>query len=100
MYEINTEIDLPFAQALEKVRDTLTSEHLGIQRCRCAGDLQGKNGKDIPAYHIYGACNPRLAERVLSSENPMQVPYSRATSSCVKPKAARRWSVSWTRSAC
>ena len=24
--------------------------------------------KAIPAYHIYGACNPKLADRVISSE--------------------------------
>lgn len=24
--------------------------------------------KDIPAYHILGACNPKLADRVISSE--------------------------------
>jgi uncharacterized protein (DUF302 family) len=30
MYEFNTEIDLPFEQAQEKVRATLMEEYLGI----------------------------------------------------------------------
>lgn len=69
MYEINAEIDLPFVQALEKVRDTLMSEHLGIvSDVDVQAIFKAKMDKDIPAYHIYGACNPKLADRVLSSE--------------------------------
>jgi uncharacterized protein (DUF302 family) len=69
MYEFNTEIDLPFGQALEKVRETLLEEHLGIiSDVDVQAIFKNKMGKDIPAYHIFGACNPKLADRVLSCE--------------------------------
>lgn len=69
MYEFNTEIDLPFAQALEKVREALMQEHLGIvSDVDVQAIFKNKMDKEIPAYHIYGACNPKLAERVLNSE--------------------------------
>ena len=69
MYEFNTEIDLPFEQALEKVRATLLEEHLGIvSDVDVQAIFRNKLDKAIPAYHIYGACNPKLADRVLSSE--------------------------------
>lgn len=69
MYEFNTEIDLPFEQALEKVRATLLEEHLGIvSDVDVQAILQNKMDKAIPAYHIYGACNPGLADRVIAAE--------------------------------
>ena len=69
MYEFNTEIDLPFEQALEKVRTTLMEEHLGIvSDVDVAAIFKNKMDKTIPAYHIFGACNPMLADRVISSE--------------------------------
>jgi uncharacterized protein (DUF302 family) len=69
MYEFNTEIDLPFPEALERVTETLMSEHLGIvSDVDVQAVFKAKMDKDIPAYHIYGACNPKLADRVLSSE--------------------------------
>ncbi|MEJ2593474.1 MAG: DUF302 domain-containing protein [Candidatus Thiodiazotropha sp.] len=69
MYEFNTEIDLPFSEALEKVRATLMQEHLGIvSDVDVQAIFKNKMDKAIPAYHIYGACNPKLADRVISSE--------------------------------
>ena len=69
MYEFNTEIDLPFDEALEKVRATLMEEHLGIvSDVDVQAIFKNKMDKQIPAYHIYGACNPKLADRVISSE--------------------------------
>jgi uncharacterized protein (DUF302 family) len=69
MYEFNTEIDLPFPEALERVTETLMSEHLGIvSDVDVQAIFKAKMDKDIPAYHIYGACNPKLADRVISSE--------------------------------
>jgi uncharacterized protein (DUF302 family) len=69
MYEFNTEIDLPFEQALEKVRATLMEEHLGIvSDVDVQAIFKNKLDKTTPAYHIFGACNPKLAERVLDSE--------------------------------
>ena len=69
MYEFNTEIDLPFDAALEKVRATLMEEHLGIvSDVDVQAIFKNKMDKAIPAYHIYGACNPKLADRVISGE--------------------------------
>jgi uncharacterized protein (DUF302 family) len=69
MYEFNTEIDLPFDQAVEKVRELLMEQHLGIvSDVDVQAIFKSKMDKTIPAYHIFGACNPKLADRVLSSE--------------------------------
>ena len=69
MYEFNTEIDLPFEAALEKVRATLMEEHLGIvSDVDVQAIFRNKLDKTIPAYHVFGACNPVMAERVLESE--------------------------------
>jgi uncharacterized protein (DUF302 family) len=60
---------MPFDQALEKVREALMSEHLGIiSDVDVQAIFKAKMDKDIPAYHILGACNPKLADRVISSE--------------------------------
>ncbi len=69
MYEFNLTLDLPFDQALEKVREVLMSEHLGVvSDVDVQAIFKNKMDKDIPAYHIYGACNPKLADRVISAE--------------------------------
>ncbi|MEJ2609915.1 MAG: DUF302 domain-containing protein [Candidatus Thiodiazotropha sp.] len=69
MYEFNTEIDLPFAQAVERVREVLMEEHLGIvSDVDVQAIFKNKMDKDTPAYHIFGACNPMLADRVISGE--------------------------------
>jgi uncharacterized protein (DUF302 family) len=69
MYEFNTEIDLPFDQAVEKVRELLLEQHLGVvSDVDVQAIFKNKMDKTIPPYHIFGACNPKLAERVLNSE--------------------------------
>jgi len=69
MYEFNLTLSMPCDQALERVRDALMSEHLGIVS---DVDLQAifrdKMDKEIRPYHILGACNPKLADRVIDSE--------------------------------
>ena len=69
MYEFNLTLSLPLDAALEKVRDTLMSEHLGIvSDVDVQAIFKNKMEKDIPPYHILGACNPKLADRVISNE--------------------------------
>jgi uncharacterized protein (DUF302 family) len=69
MYEFHTELNLPFEEALEKVRATLMEEHLGIvSDVDVQAIFKNKMNKTIPAYHIFGACNPKLADRVISAE--------------------------------
>jgi len=69
MYEFNTTLELPFEQAMERVRECLLAEHLGVvSDVDVQAVFSNKMGKDIPAYHILGACNPKLADRVISDE--------------------------------
>ncbi len=69
MYEMNLTLDLPFDAALEKVRKTLMDNHLGIvSDVDVQAIFKNKMDKSVPAYHIYGACNPKLADRVISAE--------------------------------
>ncbi len=68
-YEMNVTLDLPFDQALEKVKETLMAHHLGVvSDVDVQAIFKNKMGKEIPPYHIYGACNPKLADRVISAE--------------------------------
>lgn len=69
MYEMNLTLDLPFDKALEKIKKTLMANHLGVvSDVDVQAIFKNKMNKDIPAYHIYGACNPKLADRVISAE--------------------------------
>ena len=69
MYEMNLTLNLPFDTALEKVKETLMANHLGVvSDVDVQAIFKNKMDKDIPAYHIYGACNPKLADRVISAE--------------------------------
>lgn len=69
MYEFNLTLAMPFDQAMEKVREALMSEHLGIvSDVDVQAIFKNKMDKDIPAYHILGACNPKLADRVITPE--------------------------------
>jgi uncharacterized protein (DUF302 family) len=68
-YEMNVTLNLPFDQALEKVKETLMAHHLGVvSDVDVQAIFRNKLNKTIPAYHIYGACNPGLADRVIGSE--------------------------------
>jgi len=69
MYEFNTTLPMAYDAAFEKVQEALMSEHLGIMSdIDVQAVFKNKMDKDIPPYHILGACNPMLADRVLSSE--------------------------------
>jgi len=69
MYEFNVTLDLPSDQAVERLREALQSEQLGIvSDVDVQVIFKAKMGKDIPAYRILGACNPGLADRVLAAE--------------------------------
>ena len=69
MYEFNLTLNLPFDQAVEKVRETLMGEQLGVvSEIDVQAIFKAKMDKDIAPYRIMGACNPKLAERVLEAE--------------------------------
>ena len=69
MYEFNLTLNLPFEQAVKKVRETLMGEQLGVvSEIDVQAIFKAKMDKDIAPYRIMGACNPKLAERVLEAE--------------------------------
>jgi len=69
MYEFNVTLPLPFDQAVPLVKETLMGEHLGVvSEVDVQAIMKAKLNKDIPAYKIFGACNPVLADRILSVE--------------------------------
>lgn len=69
MYEFNVTLKQPFEQALSTVRETLMSEHLGVvSEVDVQAILKKKLDQDTPPYRILGACNPKLALRVISAE--------------------------------
>lgn len=69
MYEFNIELDLPVADVEARLREALLAEQFGIvSDVDVQAIFKAKMGKDIPAYRILGACNPGLADRVLSAE--------------------------------
>ncbi len=68
-YEMHLTLDLPFDEAFEKVKQTLMEHHLGVvSDVNVQAIFKAKLDKEIPAYHIYGACNPGLADRVISAD--------------------------------
>lgn len=69
MYEISVTLALPFETAVDKVREVLMSEHLGVvSEVDVQAIMQNKLGETISAYRIFGACNPGLAKRVIEAE--------------------------------
>jgi uncharacterized protein (DUF302 family) len=68
-YEFNLTLDLPFDAAVDKVKEVLMSEHLGVvSEVNVQAIMKNKLDKDIPAYRIFGACNPALADRVIGEQ--------------------------------
>ena len=69
MYEFNTTIKQSFDDAIETVRACLQEEQLGIvSDVDVQAVFKNKIGKEIAGYRILGACNPRLADRVIGAE--------------------------------
>jgi uncharacterized protein (DUF302 family) len=69
MYEFNLTLNQSFDEAMASVRDALMSEHLGIvSEVDVQAVFANKIGKQIAPYRILGACNPKLADRVISAE--------------------------------
>ncbi len=68
-YTLSERATLPFDDALERVREELTSEGFGVL---CEIDVQStlkeKLGVEGEPYTILGACNPPLAHQALEAE--------------------------------
>ena len=69
MYEFHVTLPMSFDSAIDHLREVLMSEHLGIvSDVDVQAIFKNKMGKEIPAYRILGACNPKLADRVISDQ--------------------------------
>jgi uncharacterized protein (DUF302 family) len=68
-YTLTAVTDLPYADAVERVRAELKTEGFGVL---CEIDVQAtlreKLGVEQEPYTILGACNPPLAHRALTAE--------------------------------
>lgn len=73
-YTLSATTELPFDEAVERVRAELTSEGFGVL---CEIDvkqtLHDKIGVDREPYLILGACNPPLAHQALQLEPDLGV---------------------------
>jgi uncharacterized protein (DUF302 family) len=68
-YGMSKKVNMPYAQAIEKVTEELKKEGFGVLTTIDVKDtLKQKIDVDFHNYIILGACNPKLAHRALSAE--------------------------------
>jgi uncharacterized protein (DUF302 family) len=65
-YEHTVTVDLPYDQAVARVREALAEQGFGIlTEIDVQATLRDKRGIEMEPYVILGACNPDLAHRAL-----------------------------------
>ena len=68
-YTLTTTTELPFEDAVERVRDELRAEGFGVPaEINVQALLREKIGADREPYLILGACIPQLAHQALDAE--------------------------------
>ena len=68
-YGLRREVNLPYHQAVERVREELSTEGFGIlTEIDVKSTLKQKIDVDFRPYVILGACNPPLAHQALTAE--------------------------------
>lgn len=68
-YGFSRTVQMPFDEAVEKVRETLKVEGFGVlSEIDIDEKLKEKLGVDFRRYKIMGACNPSLAYKTLQEE--------------------------------
>ena len=68
-YTLTATTELPFAEAVERVRGELKEEGFGVlSEIDVQATLHEKLGVEEEPYTILGACNPPLAHQALSAE--------------------------------
>jgi len=72
MFNYGKQIDIPFEEAVEKLKKALEKEGFGvITEIDMKATLQNKLGIEMDKYLILGACNPDFAYRALHAEKEM-----------------------------
>ncbi len=80
-YQRSVVVDLPFEQAVERVRGVLADQGFGVlTEIDVQDTLRTKRGIEMEPYVILGACNPDLAHRSLEVDRGIGT-LCRATSS-------------------
>ena len=73
-YTLTTTTELPFEEAVERVRAELKAEGFGVPaEINVQALLREKIGADREPYLILGACNPSLADQALEAEPELGV---------------------------
>ena len=71
-YFDSVRLDLPYAQALPRVREALKEQGFGIiTEIDMRATMQQKLGEEIEDYTILGACNPGLAFQALGVDRSL-----------------------------
>jgi uncharacterized protein (DUF302 family) len=69
MYAFGVELHMPFKDALEKVKQAIQDEGLGVvSDVDVQAVMRNKLQEEIPPYRILGACAPGLAKRVIAAD--------------------------------
>ena len=69
MYAFTCDVALPFDDAVEKFKQALAAEKMGVvSEINVAHIMKAKLNAEMPSYTILGACAPGLAKRVIESD--------------------------------